>query len=324
MILESITIIGFAIMLDLIFGDPKNRYHPTAWIGNFIGNLVPLFKNENVNLEKFGGMLIVLISTAVVGILLIALNLKLESIIENEFVNIIVIIVVSAILLKTTMAIRGMEKHALAVTNALENNDIDEARVNLAMITKRKTKNLDKNHILSGVLESISENTVDGITGPMFYFALFGLPGAFVYRVINTIDSMIGYKTEMFKNLGWFGANCDNVLNYIPSRLTAMTMVLGAMLLRHDWKNCYEIFKRDGKKTDSPNAGYPMAALAGALGTKLEKIEHYSLGTDIQEITSKKVKDAIALMKITSLLFYGIVSIPIILFISFVGSILIA
>ena len=324
MIWESIIIIGLAIMLDLIFGDPKNRYHPTAWIGNFIGNLVPLFKNENVNLEKFGGILIVLISTAVVGILLITLNLKLDSIIGNEFVNIIVIIVVSAILLKTTMAIRGMEKHALAVTNALENNDIDEARVNLAMITKRKTKNLDKNHILSGVLESISENTVDGITGPMFYFALFGLPGAFIYRVINTIDSMIGYKTEMFKNLGWFGANCDNILNYIPSRLTAMTMVLGAMLLRHDWKNCYEIFKRDGKKTDSPNAGYPMAALAGALGTKLEKIEHYSLGTDIQEITSKKVKDAIALMKITSLLFYGIVSIPIILFISFVGSILIA
>ena len=324
MILESITIVGFAIMLDLIFGDPKNRYHPTAWVGNFIGNLVPLFKNENANLEKFGGILIVLISTAVVGILLIALNLKLDSIIGNELVNMIVIIVISAILLKTTMAIKGMEKYALAVTNALENDDIDEARVNLAMITKRKTKNLDKNHILSGVLESISENTVDGITGPMFYFALFGLPGAFIYRVINTIDSMIGYKTEMFKNLGWFGANCDNILNYIPSRLTAMTMVLGAMLLRYDWKNCYEIFKRDGKKTDSPNAGYPMAALAGALGTKLEKIEHYSLGTNIQEITSKKVKDAITLMKITSLLFYGIVSIPIILFISFVGSILIA
>ena len=324
MILESITIVGFAIMLDLIFGDPKNRYHPTAWVGNFIGNLVPLFKNENANLEKFGGILIVLISTAVVGILLIALNLKLDSIIGNELVNMIVIIVISAILLKTTIAIKGMEKYALAVTKALENDDIDEARVNLAMITKRKTKNLDKNHVLSGVLESISENTVDGITGPMFYFALFGLPGAFIYRVINTIDSMVGYKTDMFKNLGWFGANCDNILNYIPSRLTAMTMVLGAMLLGHDWKNCYEIFKRDGKKTDSPNAGYPMAALAGALGTKLEKIEHYSLGTNIQEITSKKVKDAITLMKITSLLFYGIVSIPIILFISFVGSILIA
>ena len=324
MILESIAIIGFAILLDLTFGDPKNRYHPTAWIGNFIGNLVPLFKNENVNLEKFGGILIVLISTAIVGTLLIILNLKLDSIIGNEIISIIVIIIVSAILLKTTIAIRGMEKHALAVTNALENDDIETARANLAMITKRKTKNLNKHNILSGVLESISENTVDGITGPLFYFSLFGLPGAFVYRVINTIDSMVGYKTEMFKNLGWFGANCDNILNYIPSRLTAMTMVLGAMLLGHDWKNCYEIFKRDGKKTDSPNAGYPMAALAGALGTKLEKIEHYSLGTDIQEITSKKVKDAIVLMKVTSLLFYGIVSIPLILFISFVESILIA
>ena len=324
MILESIAIIGFAILLDLTFGDPKNRYHPTAWIGNFIGNIVPLFKNENANLEKFGGVFVVLIPTIIIATLLLMLNLKLGSIIVNEFVGIIVIILVSAILLKTTIAIRGMEKHALAVTNALEKNDIDEARTNLAMITKRKTKNLDKNHILSGVLESISENTVDGITGPLFYFSLFGLPGAFVYRVINTIDSMVGYKTEMFKNLGWFGANCDNILNYIPSRLTAMTMVLGAMLLGHDWKNCYEIFKRDGKKTDSPNAGYPMAALAGALGTKLEKIEHYSLGTDIQEITSKKVKDAIVLMKVTSLLFYGIVSIPLILFISFVESILIA
>ena len=324
MILESIIIIGFAITLDLIFGDPKNRYHPTAWIGNFIGNIVPLFKNENANLEKFGGVFVVLIPTIIIATLLLMLNLKLGSIIVNEFVGIIVIILVSAILLKTTIAIRGMEKHALAVTNALEKNDIDEARTNLAMITKRKTKNLDKNHILSGVLESISENTVDGITGPMFYFALFGLPGAFVYRVINTIDSMIGYKTDMFKNLGWFGANCDNILNYIPSRLTAMIMVLGAMLLGHDWKNCYEIFRRDGKKTDSPNAGYPMAALAGALGTKLEKIEYYSLGTDIQKITSEKVKDAIILMKATSLLFFGIVSIPIILFISLLESIIIA
>ena len=324
MILESIIIIGLAIFLDLIFGDPRNKYHPTAWIGEFISNLVPLFKNENTNLEKFGGVLIVLISTTTLVILLLMLNLKLDSLTVNEFVNMIVIILVSAILLKTTIAIRGMEKHALAVTNALENDDIGEARTNLAMITKRKTKNLDKNHILSGVLESISENTVDGITGPLFYFALFGLPGAFVYRVINTIDSMIGYKTEMFKNLGWFGANCDNILNYIPSRLTAMTMVLGAMLLGHDWKNCYEIFKRDGKKTDSPNAGYPMAALAGALGTKLEKIEHYSLGTDIQKISSEKVKDAITLMKVTSLLFFGIVSIPIILFISLLESIVIA
>ena len=104
MIFESILIIGFAIILDLIFGDPRNKYHPTAWIGGFISNIVPLFKNENSHLDKFGGILIVLISSAVVGGLLLAFNLKLDSIIGNEFLTIIVTIVVGAILLKTTMA----------------------------------------------------------------------------------------------------------------------------------------------------------------------------------------------------------------------------
>ena len=323
MILESIIIIGFAIILDLIFGDPKNRYHPTAWIGNFIGSITTCMKNGSQNLEKFGGIFIVLIPVSISCIVLFGLEFSID-LINAEFWSVVISTIFGIILFKMTIAIRGMELHALAVLDSIQKNDLAQARKNLSMIVKRNTKNLDKNHILSGTLESLSENIVDGITGPMFYFALFGLPGAFAYRIVNTVDSMVGYKTYMFKNLGWFGANCDNILNYIPSRLTAMTMVLGAMLLRHDWKNCYEIFKRDGKKTDSPNAGYPMAALAGALGTKLEKIEHYSLGTDIQEITSKKVKDAITLMKITSLLFYGIVSIPIILFISFVGSILIA
>ena len=113
-----------------------------------------------------------------------------------------------------TIAIKGMEKHALDVLDSIQKNDLTQARTNLSMIVKRNTKNLDKNHILSGTLESLSENIVDGITGPMFYFAIFGLPGAFVYRIVNTVDSMVGYKTQMFKNLGWFGANCDNCLLY--------------------------------------------------------------------------------------------------------------
>ena len=120
------------------------------------------------------------------------------------------------------------------------------------MIVKRNTKNLDKNHILSGTLESLSENIVDGITGPMFYFAIFGLPGAFVYRIVNTVDSMVGYKTQMFKNLGWFGANCDNVLNYIPSRLTGLTIVLGSMLLGHDWKIVMKFSNVMAKKLTVP------------------------------------------------------------------------
>ena len=323
MILESIIIIGFAIILDLIFGDPKNRYHPTAWIGNFIGSITTCMKNGRQNLEKFGGIFIVLIPVSISCIVLFGLEFSIDFI-NAEFWSVVISIIFGIILFKMTIAIRGMELHALAVLDSIQKNDLAQARKNLSMIVKRNTKNLDKNHILSGTLESLSENIVDGITGPMFYFALFGLPGAFAYRIVNTVDSMVGYKTYMFKNLGWFGANCDNILNYIPSRLTGLTMVLGAMLLGHDWKNCYAIFKRDGKKTDSPNAGYPMAALAGALGTTFEKIEHYSLGSGNQEITSKKVTDAIALMKVTSLLFFGIVSIPIILFISLMESILIA
>jgi len=280
-------------------------------------------KNGSQNLEKFGGIFIVLIPVSISCIVLFGLEFSID-LINAEFWSVVISTIFGIILFKMTIAIRGMELHALAVLDSIQKNDLAQARKNLSMIVKRNTKNLDKNHILSGTLESLSENIVDGITGPMFYFALFGLPGAFAYRIVNTVDSMVGYKTYMFKNLGWFGANCDNILNYIPSRLTGLTMVLGAMLLGHDWKNCYAIFKRDGKKTDSPNAGYPMAALAGALGTTFEKIEHYSLGSGNQEITSKKVTDAIALMKVTSLLFFGIVSIPIILFISLMESILIA
>ena len=323
MILESIVVIGLAILLDLTFGDPKNRYHPTAWIGNLIGIITTRMKNENYILEKFGGIFIVLIPVCISVIVLSSLNFSID-LISVESLSILISIISGIVLFKMTIAIKGMEKHALAVLDSIQKNNLDQARTNLSMIVKRNTKNLDKNHILSGTLESLSENIVDGITGPMFYFAIFGLPGAFVYRIINTVDSMVGYKTQMFKNLGWFGANCDNTLNYIPSRLTGLTIVLGSMLLGHDWKNCYEIFKRDGKKTDSPNAGYPMAAFAGALGTKFEKLEHYSLGTGENEITSKKVKDAITLMKVTSLLFFGIVSVPIILFISFVELILFA
>ena len=323
MILESIIVIGLAISLDLVLGDPRNRYHPTAWIGNLIGTITSRIKNENQNLEKFSGIFIVLVPVSMCIIILLCLQYSIDFI-NIEFLSILVSIIFGIILFKLTIAIKGMERHALAVLDAVEKNDLNNARTNLSMIVKRNTKNLDKNHILSGTLESLSENIVDGITGPMFYFAIFGLPGAFTYRIVNTVDSMVGYKTQMFKNLGWFGANCDNILNYIPSRLTGLIIVLGSMLLGHDWKNCYEIFKRDGKKTDSPNAGYPMAAFAGALGTKFEKLEHYSLGTGDNEITSKKVKDAITLMKVTSLLFFGIVSIPIILFISLVELIFIA
>ncbi len=314
MIIESIMIVVFALVLDFVAGDPKSKHHPTAGLGSLIAQLTPNAKK----LGKLGGFLLVLAITAVVSTLLVALDIGINFISVN-YIEFIISIIVGSILLKTTIAIRGMEKHALAVVESIDQDNLDVARNKLALIVKRNTKELDKNHILSGVLESVSENTVDGITGPLFYFALLGLPGAFVYRIINTIDSMIGYKNPIFKNVGWFGANCDKILNYIPARLTAFVMVLSAMIVGVDWKNSYQIMKRDGTKTESLNAGYPMAALAGALQTKIEKIDHYSLGEGSIELTKHHIKSAIILMKMTSIIFCGIVVIPIIIILSYIG-----
>ena len=318
MIAESLLLVFFALVLDLVIGDPKNKFHPTVWIGCIIARLTPYAKSSSKNLEKLGGIFIILIPCGIVVSLIISLDIGIN-LITLDYLSIIISVIVGGILMKTTIAIKGMEKHALAVSKFIEQDDILSARDNLSMIVKRNTKNLDKNHVISGVLESISENTVDGVTGPLFYFAIFGLPGAFVYRVINTADSMIGYKTNIFKNVGWFGANCDNILNYIPSRLTGFLMIISAMILGHNWKKSYEIMIRDGNKTESPNAGYPMAATAGALGVKFEKIDHYSLGDGSISFTQDHIKSAISIMKITSIMFCGIVVVPIILFISFLG-----
>ncbi len=318
MIIESIFVIGLAILLDFKFGDPKNKYHPTAWIGTLIAKLTPLAKNENHTIEKFGGVCVVTITSGLVVVLLYALNIGI-TLITIDYVLLIVSVIVGGLLLKTTIAIHGMEKHAKSVIKSLDDDNLDLARTHLSMIVKRNTKNLDKNHVLSGVLESISENTVDGITGPLFYYALLGLPGAFVYRVINTADSMIGYKTDIFKNVGWFAATCDSILNYIPSRLTGIIMIISAAILQNNWKESYKIMIRDGKKTESPNAGYPMAALAGALETKFEKINHYKLGDGEIILTKEHVHSAISIMKLTSVLFFGIVSVPIISILSILG-----
>src|SRR5690242_10051667 len=279
MILIPILAVLFALLIDFAFGDPKNKFHPTVWIGRLIEKLVLIFKNNDSNIEKIGGFILTVLITSLVASILYLLNISLHYLNQFDFnfgTKILVLIfsiVITGYLLKTTIAIKGMEKHATLIMQSLSNDNIDDARAKLSMIVKRDTKNLDRQHIISGTLESISENTVDGIIGPLFYFAIFGLPGAFIYRTISTIDSMIGYKTTLFKNLGWFGANSDKILNFLPSRITSLVMILAVMILQENWRHSIEIMRRDGKKTESPNAGYPMATLAGALSVKFEKID---------------------------------------------------
>ncbi|MGI0048443.1 MAG: cobalamin biosynthesis protein, partial [Nitrososphaera sp.] len=216
------------------------------------------------------------------------------------------------IILKIAIAVRGMERHAKAIMSCLEAGDLAGARQNLSMIVRRRTDDLDEQHILSATIECVSESTVDGITGPIFYYSLFGPAGALAYRAINTLDSMVGYKDDYFRDIGWMSARLDTAANYVPARITAFLMVASAKMLGADWKNSLSMLQRDHAKTFSPNAGYPMATMAGALRVRLEKIGHYALGDEQEPASLGKCKAAISIMKLTTLLFCIGVSAPMI------------
>ncbi|MDE1861387.1 MAG: cobalamin biosynthesis protein [Thaumarchaeota archaeon] len=324
MILVPVISVLVALALDLSFGDPKNKYHPTAWVGALVGRLAPMARSSDPGLERAGGMALVALIALLVGVPMYFAGSTLGNALgwtggTAGIIAIAASILAMGLLLKTTIAIRGMERHAEKIMGAISRGDLEMARASLSMIVKRSTKDLDRSHVISATLESVSENIVDGITGPMFYFAFFGLSGAFVYRVVNTADSMVGYRTDLFRNLGWFAANCDKVLNYVPSRLTSLVMVLACLAVGSDWKASARIMRRDGPKTESPNAGYPMATMAGALGVRFEKINHYVLGDGGAEFTDAHFRTAISVMKVTALLFAGLFTIPVILLMSYLG-----
>ncbi|MEM3143204.1 MAG: adenosylcobinamide-phosphate synthase CbiB, partial [Candidatus Nitrosotenuis sp.] len=226
----AILVLVGAIVADLAFGDPKNKYHPTAWVGALVAKMAPFGKS--MRSEKAGGIIVTITITSLVASLVFAYGLLVQ---DLDGLMLVFSILAGALLLKSTIAIRGLEEYGRKVIESLSSDDMDEARTRLAMLVKRNTGDLDRGHIASGVLETTSENIVDGITGPIFYYAVFGLAGAFVYRTVNTIDSMMGYRNDMFANLGWFGANCDKVLNYIPSRITSYLLVAAAFLAGADW-----------------------------------------------------------------------------------------
>lgn len=312
-----------AVVLDLAFGDPRNRYHPTAWIGSVIARLVPHARSENPKAEKLGGIFLVTFVAVAAGLLSFAAYRLVDYVVQaqgwEKFAALVLSILAISVMLKTTLAIRGMEKHALGIMESLARDDLDGARSRLSMIVKRNTGSLDRQHVISAALESISENIVDGITGPLFYFAFFGLGGAFVYRAVNTADSMIGYKNDLFRNLGWFAARCDTVLNFVPARLTSLLMVLAGMIVGCNWRHSVEVMRRDGPKTESPNAGYPMATMAGALGVRFEKLDNYVLGDGSCEFGEAHFAKAISMMKVTAVLFVMLFTVPAIIAFSYLG-----
>lgn len=309
----ALLILGAALALDFAKGDPPSRLHPTAWIGRLIGAVTPRLKHRSANIEKFRGA-----TTAVALVALAALSAYYLLYFVQVFFALLVI-VASVLLLKSTIAIRSMENHARDVMRAIENNELSVARSKLAKIVGRDTSQLDEQHILSATIESVGESTVDGITAPIFHYALFGVPGAFAYRVINTLDSMIGYRDEYHKNIGWFSAKLDTIANYLPARITAFLMVIAARMIGADWKNSMYIMLRDKHKAPSMNAGWTMSTIAGALRVKLEKIGYYSLGEDYEHLTLQHCETAISLMKITTLLFCMVFAIPVIILLAVFG-----
>jgi adenosylcobinamide-phosphate synthase len=302
--LALLTALVCGVGSDWLFGDPPNRYHPVAWLGRLVGYFIPRLEGgaEKAKGTAFAILLVAAVALAVHFIIFVSMYLA----------GIIALAVASAILLKIAIAVRGMERHARAIMSCLESGDIAGARQNLSMIVRRKTDDLDEQHILSATIECVSESTVDGITAPIFYYSLFGPAGAFAYRTINTLDSMVGYKDEYFKDIGWMSARLDTAANYVPARITAFLMVASARMLGADWKNSLSMLQRDHGKTFSPNAGYPMATMAGALRVRLEKIGHYALGDEQEPATLEKCNEAISIMKLTTFLFCLGVSAPII------------
>jgi len=302
---DSLLIFILAFLIDTVFGEFPDRFHPTVWIGKVIAYFKPKFKSKNPRTEKINGailcLLIVVLVAVPVGLLLFGVR---------HFFGWIPYIVVSAILLETTFAVKCMRQYTVPIAEAIKNKDVDKARRCLYYIVRRDPTKLSEQQIVSAAVESIAESTTDGITTPFFFFALFGVPGAFAFRVINTLDSMVGYKDPEHMNIGWFSAKLDTIANYIPARFTAILMVAASALLGENWQESWRILQRDKTKTNSVNAGWTMSAMAGALGVQLEKSGHYVLG-DKGDISPAHIAKALRIMELTAVLFGAMVVFPV-------------
>lgn len=266
-------ILFLALIFDLLFGDLPNRFHPTAWMGNLIRFLLKFRPYQNSFLEFLYGILILLI-----GILLTAGAGFLIAHIAS-FLPLWAGALTQAFFLKQTISLRGLDNAAKQVQTALQKNDLIEARRLLSWhLVSRDTSQLTESQVCAGAIESVAENASDGVIAPLFFYVIGGLPAAFAYRFVNTADSMLGYRDEAREWLGKFPARFDDLLNFIPARLTGLLIILSAPICKASFTNAWKIMRRDSSQTASPNAGVPMSAMAGALNVELEKVNHYRLG----------------------------------------------
>lgn len=257
-----IMILGY--IMDLVFGDPYWFPHPVRFIGKLISKTEKFIRKHaksEASLKYWGILmwLVPVVTTAVVT----ALIVKIASF--NKYVEIFV----SAFIIYTTLSTKCLKDEATKIYNVLETGDIKKSRVQLSYIVGRDTINLSQSEIIRATVETVAENTVDGTISPMFYGFLFGPVGAMTYKAINTLDSMVGYKNDKYLNLGCVSAKLDDVANFIPARLTAIFMPLGAFLCGMNRTNSFKIAIRDRKNHKSPNCAFAEGAAAGAIGVQL-------------------------------------------------------
>ncbi len=287
--MENIIIILLAFAVDLIFGDPPTRFHPVGWMGKMISMFVYASPKSNKIAQFAYGLLIVLLG---IMILVTPVYFLLDYL---DGISRIAFIIIGALLLKSVFSIKGLYRAASQVMNQLETNNVQEARSQMTALVSRDPDELDEPMMVAATVESVAESTSDSYVAPLFWFLILGVPGATAYRLINTFDSMIGYRGE-YEYLGKFAARLDDILNLIPARITGLLFIMAAILSRKDMTSAWQIMIRDYGNTQSPNAGWPMSAMAGALGVQLEKNGHYSLGDAHNQLTTHTIKSAILLM----------------------------
>ena len=257
-----IMILGY--IMDLVFGDPYWFPHPVRFIGKLISKTEKFIRKHAKSEKslKYWGILMWLVPVVTTA-LVTALIVKIASF--NKYVEIFV----SAFIIYTTLSTKCLKDEATKIYKVLETGDIKKSRVQLSYIVGRDTTNLSQSEIIRATVETVAENTVDGTISPMFYGFLFGPVGAMTYKAINTLDSMVGYKNDKYLNLGCVSAKLDDVANFIPARLTAIFMPLGAFLCGMNGANSFKIAIRDRKNHKSPNCAFAEGAAAGAIGIQL-------------------------------------------------------
>lgn len=310
-VINSIDVV-IAIIIDLILGDPHWLPHPVIFIGkliNIIENKIRARASNDKMLKYLGGLMVIIV--ALVCFLLPGLLLVITWRIKPLFH------IINIIILWTTIAAKCLKDESMKVYYALENNDISLARKFTSYIVGRDTKNLEEKQLIRATVETVAENTSDGVIAPLFYSILGGAPLAMMYKGINTMDSMVGYINEPYTHLGFFPAKTDDVFNYLPARITGFIMCITALFMKASIFKSFKIMIRDRKNHKSPNCAYPEAAVAGILKVQLggnntyfgKVVEKPTIGDKLREIRKEDIISVNKIMLLTEFLFIAIVSI---------------